>query len=97
MEQLPDSPIFIVHAAMLHTGRAPLVGRAARSTSLVWDPTNPADMTNMPLTARTFSAARWLPDGRLVVAGGYVVGTFNHSRATFLFDPAAVRLDAGGG
>lgn len=95
-ERLPDSPIFIVHAAMLHTGKVLLWSGAAEAgyplTSLVWDPANPTDMTNMHAYSQDLfcSGHAWLPDGRLLVAGGYVAGTFSHSRATFIFDPAAV-------
>jgi hypothetical protein len=94
-ERLPDSPIFIVHAAMLNTGRVLLWSGAAEAgyplTSLVWAPANPDDMTNMRAYSQDLfcSGHAWLPDGRLCVAGGYVAGTFSHSRATFLFDPAA--------
>jgi plastocyanin len=94
-ERLPDSPIFIVHAAMLRTGKVLLWSGAAEVgyplNSLVWDPTNPADMTNIHTYSQDLfcSGHAWLPDGRLCVAGGYVAGTFSHSRATFLFDPAA--------
>ena len=60
-ERLPDSPIFIVHAAMLRTGKVLLWSGAAEVgyplNSLVWDPANPADMTICKLTVRTSSAA----------------------------------------
>jgi len=94
-ERLPDSPIFIVHAAMLRTGKVLLWSGAAEVgyplNSLIWDPANPADMTNIHTYSQDLfcSGHAWLPDGRLCVAGGYVAGTFSHSRATFLFDPAA--------
>lgn len=94
-ERLPDPPIFVVHAAVLHTGRVLLWSGGAEAgyqlISLLWDPANPTDMTQTQTYSEDLfcSGHAWLADGRLCVAGGYVAGICRHSRATFLFDPAA--------
>lgn len=87
-EQLPAAPIFIVHAAVLHTGRVLLWS----GTAEVGDPLesrcwNPADGT---MTTQTYgedlfcSGHAFLPDGRLCVAGGAPSGVL---RSTHIFDP----------
>jgi len=93
-ERLADPPIFIVHAALLHSGKVLLWSGGAEAgyplTSLVWDPASPADMSHTQAYGQDLfcSGHAFLADGRLLAAGGYVAGTFNHSAAAFLFDPA---------
>lgn len=94
-ERLADPPIFIVHAALLHTGKVLLWSGSAEAgyplVSLVWDPSNPADMSHTQSYGQDLfcSGHAFLSDGRLLAAGGYVAGTFNHSRAAFVFDPVS--------
>jgi plastocyanin len=89
-ERLPDSPIFVVHAAMLHTGKVLLWAGTAEVgdplESRVWDPAT-GMMTTQHYTVDLFcSGHAFLPDGRLCIAGGAPSGTL---RATHLFDPLA--------
>lgn len=91
-ERLPDSPIFIAHAALLHTGRVLLWSSTAEmepplpKESRVWDP-----RTGKMTPPQTFeddlfcSGHAFLADGRLCVAGG---GEQNAPlRSTYIFDP----------
>jgi plastocyanin len=89
-ERLPDAPIFVVHAAVLNTGRVLLWAGTAEVgdplESRVW---NPADgsMTTQHYTVDLFcSGHAFLADGRLCVAGGAPSGIL---KATHLFDPGA--------
>lgn len=94
-DRLADLDIFVVHAALLHSGKVLLYSGTAEIgganyplQSRLW---NPADDSR---TAQNFgddlfcSGHAFLPDGRLVVAGGSATpGTGIVS--THIFDPAA--------
>lgn len=87
-ERLADSPIFIVHAAVLHTGKVLLWSGTAEVgdplESRVWDPATET-MTTQTYGEDLFcSGHAFLPDGRLCVPGGAPAGFL---RATHLFDP----------
>lgn len=89
-EQLPDAPIFIVHAAMLHTGKVVLWAGTAEVgdplESRVWDPAT-GTMTMQTYDEDLFcSGHAFLPDGRLCVPGGAPIGSL---RSTHIFDPVA--------
>lgn len=89
-ERLPDLDLFVVHAAVLHTGRVLLWSGTAEVgdplQSRVWDPATDA-RTNQAYAEDLFcSGHAFLPDGRLVVAGGAPAGSM---RSTHIFDPAA--------
>lgn len=89
-EQLPDLPIFVVHAAVLHTGKVLLWSGTAEVgdplESRVWDPATGT------LTMQTYgedlfcSGHSFLADGRLCVAGGAPSGSM---KSTHIFDPVA--------
>ena len=87
-ERLPDAPIFVVHAAVLHTGKVLLWAGTAEVgyplESRVWDPTS-GTMTTQTYGEDLFcSGHAFLPDGRLCIVGGAPAGTL---RSTHLFDP----------
>jgi len=89
-DQLPDSPIFIVHAAVLATGKVLLWSGTAEVgdplESRVWDPAT-GTMTMQTYGEDLFcSGHSFMPDGRLLVAGGAPIGSM---RSTHIFDPAA--------
>jgi hypothetical protein len=89
-EQLPDSPIFVVHAAVLRTGKVLLWSGTAEVgdplESRVWDPAT-GTMTMQAYGEDLFcSGHSFLPDGRLLVAGGAPIGSM---RSTHIFDPTA--------
>lgn len=89
-ERLPDSPIFIVHAAHLHTGKVLLWSGTAEVgdplESRVWDPAT-GTMTMQTYSVDLFcSGHSFMADGRLCIAGGAPSGTLS---ATHIFDPAA--------
>jgi plastocyanin len=89
-ERLPDSPIFVVHAAVLHTGKVLLWSGTAEVgdplESRVWDPVA-GTMTTQTYTQDLFcSGHAFLTDGRLCVAGGAPSGVL---RSTHIFDPVA--------
>lgn len=89
-EPLPDAPIFIVHAAVLHNGKVLLWSGTAEVgdplESRVWDPTT-GTMTVQTYTEDLFCAGHaFLPDGRLCVAGG---APQNSMDSTHIFDPVA--------
>jgi plastocyanin len=89
-ERLPDSPIFVVHAAVMHTGKVLLWSGTAEVgdplESRVWDP-GTGTMTTQGFADDLFCAGQtFLRDGRLLVGGGAPAGTLD---STYLFDPAA--------
>jgi hypothetical protein len=87
-DSLPDLPIFVVHAAVSHTGKVLLYSGTAEvgypDESRVWDP-----VANT-LTSQTYdedlfcSGHTFLADGKLLVAGGAPRGSL---RSTHIFDP----------
>lgn len=86
----PDSPIFVVHAAVLHTGKVLLFSGGAEAgyplESRVWDPAT-FGMTTQVFGVDLFcSGHTFLSDGRLCVVGGAPGGVV---RQTQIFDPAA--------
>src|SRR5215211_6092642 len=92
-ESLPDSPIFVVHAALLHTGKVLLFsGRAEkgesdpnyRLESKVWDPQRGTFTTQEYEDDLFCSGHAFLSDGRLCVVGG---ANYGMVRATNLFNP----------
>ena len=96
-ESLPDSPVFVVHAAVLHTGKVLLWSGTAEvgypNESRVFDPvagTFTAQAYDQDLFC---SGHAWLADGRLCVAGGAPNGSVN---STHIFDPAAETWTAAG-
>ncbi len=88
-ESVPDSPVFVVHAAVLHTGKVLLYSGTAEVgyplESRVWDPATSAFTTQSYNQDLFCSGHSFLADGRLCVVGGAPSGTL---RATHLFDPA---------
>lgn len=87
---LPDAPIFIVHAALLRTGKVLLWSGTAEVgdplESRVWDPVSGV-MTTQTYTVDLFCAGHsFMADGRLCIAGGAPYGVL---RATHIFDPMA--------
>ena len=88
-ERLPDSPIFIVHAAVLRTGKVVVWSGTAEVgdplESRVWDPAT-GTMTTQLFAEDLFCAGQtFLPDGRLLVGGGAPAGSLD---STHIFDPA---------
>lgn len=88
-EVLADLDIFVVHAAVLRTGKVLLWSGTAEAgyptVSRVWDPVTDG-RTSQSYAADLFcSGHAWLPDGRLLVAGGAPQGAMNQ---THIFDPA---------
>jgi FtsP/CotA-like multicopper oxidase with cupredoxin domain len=87
-ERLPDSPIFIVHAAVLQNGKVVLWSGTAEVgdplESRVWDPVT-GTMTMQVFTEDLFCAGQtFLRDGRLLVGGGAPGGLLD---STHIFDP----------
>jgi len=90
-ETLPDSPIFVVHAAVLRTGRVLLFSGTAEAgyptQSYVLDPTTNAFTGPQTYGDDLFcSGHAFLPDGRLLVAGG---APQFFLASTHVFDPAS--------
>lgn len=88
-ERLPDSPIFIVHAAVMRTGKVVLWSGTAEVgdplESRVWDPAS-GTMTMQAFGEDLFCAGQtFLRDGRLLVGGGAPAGSLD---STHIFDPA---------
>lgn len=87
-ELLPDLDIFVVHAAMLHTGKVLLWSGTAEVgdplESRLWDPTTDARTTQLYGEDLFCSGHAFLPDGRLCVAGGAPGGVMD---STHIFNP----------
>lgn len=88
-DRLPDLDIFVVHAAMLPTGRVLLWSGTAEvgdpMVSRVWDPATDTRTAQAYGEDLFCSGHAWLPDGRLLVAGGAPAGSL---RSTHIFTPA---------
>jgi len=88
-DRLPDLDQFVVHAAMLHTGKVLLWAGTAEVgdplTSRLWDPATDARTSQSYGEDLFCSGHAFLPDGRLCVAGGAPGGSMN---STHIFDPA---------
>ena len=89
-ERLPDSPIFIVHAAVMRTGKVLLWSGTAEVgdplESRVWDPATNT-MTTQLFGEDLFCAGQtFLRDGRVLVGGGAPIGSLD---STHIFDPVA--------
>jgi Domain of unknown function (DUF1929)/Divergent InlB B-repeat domain len=82
------SPVVGIHASVLPTGKVLLWGRVGESQ--LWDPANPGGgFVQASAPYEVFcSGHTFLPDGRLMVAGGHSVGTSGIPR-TVLFDAAS--------
>jgi plastocyanin len=88
-EQLSDLPIFVVHAALLRTGKVLLWSGTAEMSypleSRVWNPADGTMTTQLYGEDLFCSGHAFLPDGRLCIAGGAPGGTL---RSTHIFDAA---------
>lgn len=80
-----DWPHVAIHAHLLPNAQVMSYGRM-RSTPVMWNPTSNT-FTNLPQPADLFcSGHAFLPDGRLIVAGGHS-GTDHYGiKSTYLFD-----------
>jgi hypothetical protein len=102
------SPVPAVHVALLHTGKVLLVAGSGNNRSSfdagtfetsVWDPTtNTFSSVSTPWDAFCAGHA-FLPDGRLLVAGGTTKypangSNFGGSRRAFVFDPTQNRYES---
>jgi Domain of unknown function (DUF1929)/Divergent InlB B-repeat domain len=79
-------PVVGVHVHLLPTGKVLFWGD--RGDAQLWDPAQPtAGFTPLAKTYRIFcSGHTFLPDGRLLIAGGTITGTKGDRRAV-IFDP----------
>ena len=88
-ELLPDLDIFVVHAAVLATGKVLLWSGTAEVgdplESRLWDPATDTRTTQTYGEDLFCSGHSFLPDGRLLVAGGAPQGSL---KATHIFDPS---------
>jgi plastocyanin len=87
-DRVSDLDIFVVHAAMLNTGRVLLWSGTAEvgdpMVSRVWDPTTDGRTAQAYGEDLFCSGHAWLPDGRLLVAGGAPSGAMD---STHIFTP----------
>ncbi len=76
-----------IHASLLATGKVLFWGE--RGGAHLWDPAHPAaGFTSLSKTFQIFcSGHTFLPDGRLLIAGGKITGENGDPRAV-IFDPA---------
>jgi hypothetical protein len=82
-----QTPVVGIHASLLATGKVLFWGE--RGAAHVWDPAHPgAGFTPLSKTYQVFcSGHTFLPDGRLLIAGGKITGENGDPRAV-IFDPA---------
>ena len=90
-----QTPVVAIHQHMLPTGKVLLWGD--RGAAQLWDPADPgAGFTPIEKTYRIFcSGHTFLPDGRLLIAGGTITGTKGDPRAV-IFDPSTSTWSATG-
>ena len=86
-----DSPVFVVHAAVLRTGKVLLFSGTAETiyplVSHTWDPATETFSVAQPYGEDLFcSGHTFLADGRLLVAGG---APPNNLPSTHIYDPAS--------
>lgn len=80
-----QTPVVAIHQHLLPTGKVLLWGD--RGPAQLWDPAG-TSFTPIEKTYRIFcSGHTFLPDGRLLIAGGTITGTKGDPRAV-IFDPA---------
>jgi hypothetical protein len=81
-----QTPVVGIHLHLLPTGKVLFWGD--RGDAQLWDPANPAaGFAARGKTYRIFcSGHTFLPDGRLLIAGGTITGTHGDPRAV-IFDP----------
>jgi hypothetical protein len=81
-----QTPVVGIHVHLLPTSKVLFWGD--RGDAQLWDPANPgAGFTAVGKTYRIFcSGHTFLPDGRLLIAGGTISGTQGDARAA-IFDP----------
>jgi FtsP/CotA-like multicopper oxidase with cupredoxin domain len=100
-ELLTNSPIFIVHGALLPNGRVLVFsGAAERNYPLearIWNPaTKQMTPPVIPLPEDFFcSGHTFLPDGRLLVIGGDTNGAGHTNNRCYFFTPDPVDPDTG--
>jgi FtsP/CotA-like multicopper oxidase with cupredoxin domain len=86
---LPDMPLFVVHAALMHTGRVLMWSGTAEvgypEQSFVWNPATDARTTQTYDEDLFCAGQTFLADGRLLIAGGAPNGTV---KSTHIFDPS---------
>jgi galactose oxidase-like protein/glyoxal oxidase-like protein/List-Bact-rpt repeat protein len=82
------TPVVAIHMSVLPTGKVLLWGQAGDSQ--LWDPANPdAGFTQLSTPFEIFcSGHSFLPDGRLLVAGGHISSSHGLPRAA-VFDPTS--------
>jgi hypothetical protein len=82
-----QTPVVGIHASLLTTGKVLFWGE--RGAAHLWDPAHPgAGFTSLSKTFQIFcSGHTFLPDGRLLIAGGKISGENGEPRAV-IFDPA---------
>lgn len=83
-----QTPVVGIHLHLLPTGKVLFWGE--RGAAQIWDPANPgAGFTPVSKTFQIFcSGHTFLPDGRLLIAGGTISGTRGDARAV-IFDPSS--------
>ena len=81
-----DWPIEVIHAAMLPTGKV-MIWQSWRESVGLWDPvTEQFSAADLPLHNPFCSGHAWLPDGRLLIAGGHIENNVGEARAN-IYNP----------
>jgi hypothetical protein len=82
-----QTPVLGIHTTLLPTGKVLFWGE--RGAARIWDPAQPgAGFASLSKTFQIFcSGHTFLPDGRLLIAGGKITGENGEPRAV-IFDPA---------
>ena len=95
------TPIEVIHAALMHTGKVVFIAEAYGTDTLIWDPEDPVEATAFRvLNAATTGLTRslscsgncFLSDGKLLAVGGGP----SSSADAWKFDPATERWEPAG-
>src|SRR5215207_2142088 len=101
------TPISVIHAALLHTGKVLFIADAYSPDTLIWDPEDPVEATAFTVLSGATTGLgtnrlaccghSFLQDGKLLAVGGDSLSPGNVPRATaWKFNPTTETWEPAG-